>query len=188
MTIQILLGGLAAGLVLFVWGFVFWVVLPFPHMYLPNLPHATEVARTLDSAIPESGTYIFPPRQGEAQMKEAYAAGPVGLLAFHKGGVDMEDPTIFLKGFLHFAACAAIAGGIMASVIGSLRSYGSRALFVFRLGLFAGVAIELGKSIWWNHPNDFLFLNCAFHFVGWALAGLVIAAIVKPPAAPAATT
>jgi hypothetical protein len=107
------------------------------------------------------------------------------MISFHRGGVDMDDPTIYLKGFIHFAACAAIAGGIMATVLGSLRTYGSRVLFLFRLGLFAGVAIEVGKSIWWYQPNDFTLLNCAFHFAGWGLAGLVIAAVVKPRAAPA---
>lgn len=184
MTLRVLLGGLLGGAVLFVWGFVFWAVLPFPKTYMPTLPNALAVAHALDAAIPESGTYVFPPRSDASPdaMKAAYARGPVGTIAIHKGGVDMEDPMIFVKGFLHFAACAVIAGGIMSTVLGSLSTYGARVLFVFRLGLFAGVAIEVGKTIWWYAPRDFILLNCAFHFVGWTLAGLAIAAVVKPRA------
>src|SRR6185436_8747708 len=152
MTLRVLLAGLVGGIVMFLWGFVFWVLLPLPKMYLPEMPHEAAVARALDDALPKSGTYVFPSRTeaDHETMKARYAAGPVGMVFFHKGGVDMEDPMIFAKGLLHFAACSAIAAGIMATVLGSLRTYGSRALFVFRLGLFAGTAIEVGKAVWWN--------------------------------------
>lgn len=188
MQLRVLLAGLAGGVVMFVWGFVFWAVLPFPKMYLPPMPHESAVRQALDNALPASGTYVFPSRTEENHdtMKARYAEGPVGTIAFHKGGVDMEDPSTYVKGLAHFIACAAIAAGIMSTVIGSLRTYGSRALFVFRLGLFAGVAIEIAKSIWFYAPPDFVLLNCAYHFAGWGLAGLAIAAIVKPPAPPAA--
>jgi hypothetical protein len=188
MTLRVLLAGALGGLVMFVWGFVFWAVSPLPSKYLPEVPQDAALRRALDDALPTSGTYVFPSRsESRETMKERHAQGPVGVVAFHKGGVDMEDPSIFLKGYLHFAACAVIAAGIMSTVVGSLRAYGSRALFVFRLGLFAGVAIELGKTIWWNAPMDFLLLNCAFHFVGWGLVGLAVAGIVKPPAAAPTT-
>ena len=188
MTLRVLVAGLAGGIVMFVWGFVFWAVLPLPKMYLPATPHEAALRKALDDALPASGTYVFPSRTQESDdtMKARYAEGPVGTIAFHKGGVDMEDPTIFVKGLLHFIACSTIAAGIMSTVIGSLRSYGSRVLFVFRLGLFAGVAIEFAKTIWFYAPTDFILLNCAYHFTGWGLVGLAIARIVKPAAAPAA--
>jgi hypothetical protein len=182
MTLRVLLGGVLGGIAIFMWGFVFWAVLPFAKDNLPELPNIAAVARSLDAAIPESGTYLFPSREGASDMKERYAEGPVGMIVFRKGGVDIEDPMIYLKGLVHFMACAAIAGGIMSTVIGSLKTYGSRVLFVFRLGLFAGVAVNVAKAIWWHAPTDFLFLDCAFHFVGWGVAGFAIAAVVKPKA------
>jgi hypothetical protein len=184
MPLRVLLGGLLGGIVMFVWGFLFWAASPLPKMSLLELPHEAAVMRALDEAIPASGTYMFPSmtEANHDTVKARYAAGPVGMILIRKGGVDMEDPMTFVKGLLHFMACATIAGGILSTVVGSLRSYGSRALFVFRLGLFAGVAIEFAKAIWFYAPTDFIFLNCAYHFTGWGLAGLAIAAVVKPPA------
>lgn len=189
MQMRVLVAGLAGGVVMFLWGFVFWALLPFPKVFLPATPQEAALRRALDDALPASGTYVFPSRaeQDHATMKARYAEGPVGTVAFHKGGVDMDDPSVYVKGLAHFVACATIAAGILSTVVGSLTTYGARALFVFRLGLFAGVAIEIAKSIWFYAPADFVLLDCAFHFTGWGLAGLAIARVVRPPAPAAAT-
>ena len=98
-TLRVLLGGVIGGVVMFFWGFVFWAVSPFPKQYLPALPDEAAVRRALDDTLPQSGTYVFPSRTEENHdtMKSRYAAGPVGTVAFHKGGVDMDDPMTFVK-------------------------------------------------------------------------------------------
>lgn len=186
MNARVLLGGVLGGVVMFFWGFVYWALLPVPEGLVKTLPHEAATLLALDAAVPETGTYVFPARDKAASMKERYAQGPLGVLAIRKGGADMDDPMLYLKGLLHFMACSAVALGIMSTVIGSLPTYASRARFVFRLGLFAGVAIEFAKVIWFYAPADFILRNCVFHFVGWGLVGLATANVVKPR--PAAAT
>jgi len=86
-----------------------------------------------------------------------------------------------LLGFLHGLAASALAGGFLAAVA-SRREFAMRWFVVFFLGFFMAWFVSLAGLIWWSMPPAWVAVDAGYNLVGWALAGLPIAAIVKRPA------
>src|SRR5262249_9367869 len=89
---KILLAGLLGGLLNFVWGAVFHMVLPFGKMGISTIRNEEAVLPAIRTGVPEPGLYFFPwmeepPNASEVQKKaiqDEWAAkfrrGPSGLL------------------------------------------------------------------------------------------------------------
>ena len=60
-------------------------------------------------------------------------------------------------------------------------------LFVTLLGCLAWVVVYLPYWNWYGFPIDFTLAALAEYAIGFFLAGLVLAAMVKQPAAPPAS-
>ena len=88
---RLVLAGILAGIVVFVWSAIDHMVLPFGHMGVKMLPQEEATVAALKASIPEGGLYVFPgldlsrrPTPEDQKAFEAkYTAGPSGLL----GGV-----------------------------------------------------------------------------------------------------
>jgi hypothetical protein len=55
-----------------------------------------------------------------------------------------------------------------------------RVLLVALMGLFGFVSISISYWNWYGFPTDFTVAEAITEVVGWLLAGLVMAAIVRP--------
>jgi hypothetical protein len=71
---------------------------------------------------------------------------------------------------------------LLAQAAGALASYGAKVLFVALLGLLPGLDVDVGYWNWYGFPGDYTLAVMADHVLGWLLAGLVLAAIIKRPA------
>src|SRR5438094_7933582 len=66
------LGGLIGGLVLFAWGVVSWMLLPWHLATLEKFKDEANVAQALTANAPKSGVYLLPNvHKREAEMTEA---------------------------------------------------------------------------------------------------------------------
>jgi hypothetical protein len=182
--LRILIAAIISAVAIFMWGFVFWTVLPNPsfgHRYLKK-----EQVNSLASELKklDSGTYVHPspiPYEGESteQMMERHKSGPVYSLSVVSTGMDMASPRTMVQGFIHaFAAC--VIAGVLVSIVGSgFCCYSHRVFFVFMLGLFATTWVDVGETIWWFRSCGVTTWHAIYHIVAWLLAGLIIGAIVK---------
>jgi hypothetical protein len=183
---RVVIAAILAAVVLMAWGMVFWAVSPLPYVVFHPLPNGDALAGTLKENIPESGVYFYPFQdpsvRGEAAeaLMAKHRQGPLVQVFYRKDGVDPLSPETYALGFANFFFSALIAGGLLLMAAVNLASYGSRAAFVFLVGLFATVSIHLATPIWFHLPWPYFLLMAAYHTVGWLLAGLVIAAVVRP--------
>jgi hypothetical protein len=60
-------------------------------------------------------------------------------------------------------------------------------LFVALLGVLPFLMVNFPYWNWYGFPIDFTLTELADKFIGFCLAGLVLAAMVKPPAASASS-
>jgi hypothetical protein len=191
MFLRVLLGALLAAVVLFVWGAVFWMALPFASAVMHPLPNGDALVRTLKESLPRSGVYLFPwpdetntaaadPATGECDFVKKHREGPLVQLTYRTDGLDPMSAQTLLIGFGHLFVSALIAGGLLAAALPGLRSYGARVLFVFLLGVFASVAVDLAGPIWFHHPWEFPLMMAGFDTVNWLLAGLVLPWVIRP--------
>lgn len=190
MLLRLLLGALLSAVVLMLWGFVYWVVLAAPGGALRAAPEDAYLGETLRRALPESGTYYFPaplhapgadPEAAMEAFRRRNLAGPTGMVMIRREGSDPMSPRILLLGFGHFFGSSLLAGLLMVLVMPALDTYLHRLVFVIGLGVFAAVAIRLSDPIWWRLPWGHPVYTALYNVIGWALAGLVLAAVVHPP-------
>jgi hypothetical protein len=74
---------------------------------------------------------------------------------------------------------------LLAKAVGGIRSYFGRVAFMATFGLITSFALTFPYWNWYGFPFDFAIAGLIEQVVGFAVAGLVVAAILKPKAQPA---
>ena len=183
-------GAAAGSIVLMVWGFVYWTVLPFGYRVMDGVGSNTSVVRLMQQTLPGTGVYMIPwlaqdeMQQGDAveKMVSQHREGPVVQILYSEHGADPMGPQVLLGGLMNFFTVSLIVAGLLLMAMPGLRGYSERVQFVFLLGLLVGVS-DLARPIWWHQPWDYWIHQALFPMTGWLLAGLVMGWIIKPGAA-----
>jgi hypothetical protein len=190
---KVVLGGLVAGILVFFWGAIAHVALPLGEMGIRTIPDEQAVLGAMKNAIREPGFYFFPGHDMSKPLSESeqkafddkIKQGPTGVLVIHPEGGEAMSPRQLLTELASNVAAALLA----ALVLTQVRSgYLGRLLVVTLMGVFGFVSISVSYWNWYGFPLDFSTGEAIMEIVGWFLAGLVLAAIVRPRvAAPVAT-
>lgn len=182
---RVALGGLVAGIIVFLWGFVSHTALPIGSAGIKVLPQESAIITVLKGTIDEPGIYLFPgldpaapPDSAQQEAwRQAYISGPTGFLAYQPHGRDPFSPVALIV-----ELASSIAGGLVAAYI--LYFVAANALvrvqLVMLMGVFAWLAVSISHWNWYRFPTDFFVAEGIDQAVGWLLAGLVIARLVKP--------
>lgn len=184
---KVLYGGLLGGLTYFVWLGLSWS-LPLLHLgQLKGLPQDEQTDAWLaGSQLDHSKLYYYPamrPQESEAEYSDRVERQPViGLLNVIPAGEYRISPLIFVRG---------LAGILLAGLLLAWLLLPAAGLSYWRR---VGMCSAFGLACFCAEPflaGNFLFLprgHMAFQFLdltlGWSLAGLVIAAFVKPESTP----
>lgn len=181
---RILLAGILAGVVVFVFSAIHHMVLPTGHMGLKTLPNEEPVLAAMRAGIPDKGLYIFPGvdmsrKPTDEEMKawtEKYVTGPTGILVYSPGG---EQPMMPRQ--LSSELLTDILAGCIAAFVVSLTTapFGRRVLLVTLLGVFAWLAVTMSYGIWYRFPGAYVLGEGIDQIVGWFLGGLAIAWIYR---------
>lgn len=182
---KILIGGLVGGLIVFVWGAISHMVLPLGEAGIDMMPNEDAVLETMKTSLPGAGLYIFPgldmkSHPSEAEQKaweERYRTGPAGILVYRPVGGEAIAAAQLIKELLSNIAGALVAAFLLAKIAGG---YGPRVAAVALLGLFAWLSIGVSYWNWYGFPSTYTLAEGVEQTVGWSLAGLAIAKIVKP--------
>jgi hypothetical protein len=188
MVKRIILGGLLGGILVFNWGFVAHMVLPLGRMGVHVLPDEAPVVDPIRSAVKEPGFYVFPGMDmcGKASESEQQAwqekakQGPVGVLIVRPRGSEFVMSRLLLTEVGTNIVSALLAALLLAQVRVTA-GYWTRVAFVTLFGVFAFVTILTPYWNWYYFPADFVATEAIEHAVGWFLAGLVLAAVVRVP-------
>jgi hypothetical protein len=191
MSQKILLAGVAGGVVMFIWGAVAHMALGVGESSMKAMQNEDAVLAVMKENMREPGLYLFPggamsgdmtKEQQEAMMKK-WERGPSGFLVFHPEGMPaMSAKTLLTELFSNILA-SLVAAFLLSQALSKLTNFGSRVLFVTLLGLVPFFSISVSFWNWYGFPGGFTFGELIEQVVGFALAGLVFAAILKQPAA-----
>lgn len=166
---------LAGGGVLFVWGVVYWAVLPFHQVVFGEFRDEDAVASVLTQNASQSGIYIYPGGQDE-EAAEKWARGPFAFVVFHSGGVTSMVRPLFTQLGIQVLGAFLISLLLARAGIGA---YWGRVGFVVLLLLTAGVLCHLPNWNWWHFPTGHIVLVFADLLAGGLLAALVMARIIR---------
>lgn len=177
---RIVIAGVLAGIVVFIWGAFSHMVLPLGHVGFDD-PSDEAALQAMQSTLPEEGVYMLPhlpmdqweDEAAVAAFSERAASSPFALVIYQPQGRNPMD----MGGQLGIQFLTVVLGGILAAWIVSLGALGfaQRTLVVTAMAAFAWLAISLPYWNWYRFPLDFTVANLVENLVGWTLGGLVIA-------------
>jgi hypothetical protein len=180
---RIIIAAIVGGIIVFVWSAVAHIVTPLGTMGIQSMPDAAVPGM---NAVPASGMYFFPgmdmSHRPTAEEQKAFnqkvKAGPSGLLIIKKSnGATMDGSTLGSQ-FAATVVAALIAAILVSFMIGA---WLKRAFAVALFAVFAVVSLLVSYWIWYGFPADYVCGELITQVVGWFLAGLAIAKIVRPP-------
>lgn len=182
-----ILAALLGALAMFAWGFVSWTVL---HLHeVKGFGNSEAVAKTLQRSGDETGVYWIPASPGTEDKEspeykkwvEAHEQGPIAMVVYNKDGGPVMDPMTMVKGFLVMLASCLIVATMLASA--GIGNYMGRLMFCTSFGLLAAVYVDGSNWAWFFFPMDWTITAAVDHVLSWAIAGAVMAALIKPRAA-----
>lgn len=207
MAKRIIVGGVLGGIALFGWGALSHMVFQLGDVGLQSLPSEEAALPGLRAAVKEPGLYFFPAydmkavralpkEQAEAADKawtEKWKAGPRGLLIIHPEATSAEPMGGGTLGRQFGTdACACLLVAFLISQLSTKARYSCRVGVAATAGFLSAWVICVPYWNWYGFPGNFVLAQIADRTIGFTLAGLVMAAIVKPPKAevttPAAAT
>lgn len=181
------IAAVVGGLLLFLWGFVAHTLLPFSEKAMKPVPNEAAVIAAVRGNVTESGVYFIPyldymkaSEVDQAAYAEKLASGPSGLLVLRTGGVSMDmkrELPLELASNVLAALVAALAVAALAP-----RGYGARVGTIFAFGVVAWLSISVSQWTWYGFSTDFLISDLVDQGGGWLLAGLGMAAVLRPRA------
>lgn len=186
MKLRVLIAGVLGGLAMFAWNSIAHTVLPIGHVGLSQIPNEAAARSALQSAMgtePKAGLYVFPWME-HGGSAPAPAPGPSGMIVYHPDRPLEMAPSMLVSEALSEIVQAVIAAFLLSltALVGLLH----RALFVTAIGVAVAICTHLSNWIWWGFPADYTLAAIVTIIVGYLVAGVVIALVMKKrDAAPA---
>ena len=189
---KVLIGALVGAIILYVWSFLSWAVLPLHHHTYQYTPAQDAVLKALAENDVATGTYAMPmadnrnvsatdPAYKEAEekmMNENYGK-PAATIHYLKEGFNMNAGTM-VKGLLfNFLAVLAVCL-LLAPAFAKMSSFFGRwwlSLLVAMLIICTGPLIDfnwMGHS--WEYTKDMILDT----FLNWGITGLWLAWYFRP--------
>jgi len=187
---RIIIAGILGGIVMFLWGFLSHTVFQIGDAGVKMLPNEAAVVAVLKTNINEPGYYFFPgidmaheaSEAEQAAFAEKYKAGPTGILIYQPTGQDVMSPKqLGVELASNIVACWLVAF-ILAM---GIPSFFKKVIAATLIGVVGWVSIMISYWNWYRYPDKFVLAEGCDQVIGWFLAGIAIAFIVraKPTAA-----
>ncbi len=189
MMSKIAVGGILAGLVMFIWSFVAHMVLPIGFMGISATPGEDAVLAALKTNNAGPGLYIMPgndyfqslSKSRDEQMatmkamtEKAKTSGWAMIIYHPEGGVEIGRKTLGLQFFSQV-----IVGWIFAFALWGamprIRSFGMRVWLVAIMGLLPFVGSDFPNWNWYGFPSAYMAGKLLDYWVGAIVAGIFLA-------------
>lgn len=169
---QKLLLSALGGVVLFVWGFISWVILPW-HMNVANqFADEAAVSEVLKANSPASGIYYLP------FSEENYTPGQVAAFAnVQPDGMEMNMGKTMGFGLLAQFIAVFLVLGLLGD--GKGRSYSCKVGFFSLAGLTIAFVSQSMYWNWFGFPTTYMLIMMADSVIAWTLAGLAVSGLIK---------
>lgn len=171
-----------AATVVFMWGFVFWAMLPMGTSAVQGPQDAPALQQLLDAQLNESGMYMVPysdTPDTDTAYHQAHTRGPLAMIQFRKTGAEPMSTGAMVQGWLHgLVTFLIMAVAVRLATPGG--GFGPRFMVAFGGGIAGSVFATYANPIWWYQPWAFATTQFVYQAVAWLLGAFVLAAILRP--------
>jgi hypothetical protein len=184
-----ILAAVLGGLAFFFWSYVAHDVLPLGKAGIKEIPNEQAVLASMKTNMPEQGLYFLPglglPENAtraqqaaamEARMRKV-ETGPSGLLVYHPSLNFSFGKALVIE--LGTNILQVLLAVILLSQT-NLTGFGARWRFLSLIGILAAISTNISYWNWYGFPTTYTLAYICTVALGFVIAGLVAAAIVKP--------
>lgn len=160
--IRVIIGSVAAAIVMFVIGFVFYAT-PLSNIHIERL--GDEQAAAIQQALAQNmendgdGTVLVPNPATQAQQR-MYLDGPNAMIHYNPSGFELGDTGAIVGGFIHMLISALILGAALYALSGHVREFRPRLVITGLFAVAAGVFMHLGAPVWYH--QDWTYYTYVF--------------------------
>jgi hypothetical protein len=170
---RVLIAGVLAGLAMFFWETIAHMALPFGEMGLSTLPNEEATRQLLAAQMGNAdGLFFFPDLRAGAEP----SPGPWGMLLYHPQ-LNFSSAVFAWEVMTELVQGLALALLISLSAVSDL---GKRMTIASLVGIAAAFSTSPSFSIWFGFPLSYTLGQMLVTFVDYLIAGLVIAALLRP--------
>lgn len=178
------------GIVVFVWGIVSWMALPWHKVCMNKFKDQEAVAKVMQENATQNGVYVIPnmfahkPDMTKEEMqkemsknKEMMHRGPFVFAIVTKEGMkgDMTAPMLIAL-LIQIVSAYFIAWMLtMTKAMSFMKQVG----YVTMFGFIAGLIAVLPSWNWWGLPFGAALVHILDLVIGWFFGGLVIVKLLK---------
>ena len=166
--------GILGGIIVFLWGAISWMVLPWHMTTLHSFSDEKAVADVILSNTPQSGMYILP-MMGAQQ--ETTVQKPFLFASIVTEGIPYSMAIPMIIGLIMQIITAILIAWMLTKTSGL--SYVERVGFVVIFALAAGIVTYGMSWNWYGFSTDYTLIAFADLLIGWFFAGLVLAKLCK---------
>jgi len=183
---RILIAGAAGAVAMYIWMTVAHMATPLGMIGWQPLPDEAPIISTLQGGITKPGLYMYPwvdmkAKDAMKQYEEKVKTTASGMLLFAPPpGKGMSVTQLATEFATELVECL-IAAWLLAQA--AIAAFAGRVLFVAGVGAAASIATNVPTWNWYGFPLDYTLAQVATLFIGYVIAGIAIAFLLKPKAA-----
>lgn len=166
----IIKGGIYGGVIVYVWMIISYTVLPWHHAGMNRFASERQMSNVVTENCKTDGIYIMP-ESAESEHKSPYVFMTVRLK-----GHEMNTATYIISLLTQVIGAAFIS--YLLSRTAALM-YAAKVIFVIFAGFVAWLLGVFPSWNWIGFPASYVFINLIDFIIGWFLAGLVMAKVVR---------
>ena len=167
MSTQKLVTAIVAGVIVFAWGMISWMVLPWHKNTINSFKNEPVVVQGLKLSAPESGVYSYPAMDDKDHTKR-----PLIFMAIsHKPAKNMA--ICMLIGLIIQTLGALVLTCIVSKA--NIQEFGGRLALIIKIVFFATIVCHLPYWHWWGIPSGYTLLAFLDLLIAWGIAGAWIA-------------
>ncbi len=183
--VRIVLAAILGGFLMFVWGAVTHMALPFEREAMKPMPNEPAVLSAFGENLPEPGMYAFPwidmgakPSTEQQQAwQQKIASGPSGLLIYKPNGGEAMSPRQLVTEFVSNVLAALFGALLLMQLPGG---FGRRVFSMAAIGIAAWLSISVSQWSWYGFPTSLLISDLVEQFGSWLLAGVGMGMLIRP--------
>ena len=172
---NVFLAGIAGAIVLFIWSSISWMVLSWHEKTLHEFKNETTVVTILKENIDKSGVYF------SNQTTKNHAAGTGNNMPAVFASVSLEPTAGMSRALVISFVMQLVTAWLVAYMLAktAITCHYGRVFFVVIFAVAAAIIGNLPYWNWWGFEINYTLVTIVDMIIGWFLAGLAIAALVK---------
>lgn len=159
---------IVGGIIVYIWGMISWIVLPWHMTTINRFANPDAVTQAIVSSAPKDGVYVLVNPAATPSAKP----GPFMFASIKRAGPDMNDTRPYVVSFITQIIGAFFITWLYLQT--KANHYWRGVFFITLVGFIAGFLSLIPAWNWWAFSPGYISIGILDFIISWFLAGLAI--------------